>query len=161
LITGILFLVSLLLAIPTFGLSFIGFVLVKLFYDRWTAENLAKHVYLSLKNGESYDLFRVNRAAIRRLFIKYGTQTPWYDVSRAPGELCYMGTLSFAGIGKVGVFATYKGDRVTIRAVKEPEMTVENLMDGSFVRQLVHAHAQSFSGAQSKQATVEEDELPF
>lgn len=160
-ITTVLFVIAIALAIPTFGISFIVFVLLKLFYDRSIAELLAKNVFLSFKNGsETYELFRVNRAAIRRLFLKYGTQNPEYNVSQGVDGLCYMGTVSFAGVGDLAAFVNYKGDRVSVHAVKEPEMTIDGLLDGSFVNELVAAHVASATSS-PRTSSATDDEVPF
>lgn len=151
-ITTVLFLISAVLAIPTFGISLILFFVAKSWWDRQTADAIAKHVYLSFKNGgTSYDLARVNGAGIRKFYNKYGTETPRYTFD-ASGKGNYFGTVNFAGVGDLAAFVFRMDGRITIHAAKEPKATFESLMDGSFVNNLVDSHMQAFNQNDSQSA---------
>lgn len=142
-ITTILFLISAALAIPTFGISLVLFFVAKSWWDRHTAAAIAKHAYLSFKNGSaSYDLYRVNGAGIRRFYNSLGTKVPRYKFA-ATGNGCYCGVVDLPGAGELAVFVVRMNQHITVYAVKEPEATVGGLMDGSFVKDLVDAYART------------------
>jgi hypothetical protein len=142
-ITTILFLISAALAIPTFGISLVLFFVAKSWWDRLTADAIAKHAYLSFKNGSaSYDLYRVNGAGIRRFYNSLGTKVPRYTFE-ATGKGCYCGVVDLPGAGELAVFVVRMNQHVTIYAVREPEITVGGLMDGSFVKGLIDSYAQA------------------
>jgi hypothetical protein len=163
-ITTVLFLISAVLAIPTFGISLILFFVAKSWWDSHTADAIAKHIYLSFKNGgASYELHRVNGAGIRKFYNKFGTKHPRYTFD-ATGKGNYFGTVNFAGVGDLAAFVFRMNDHISIHAVKEPEATFESLMDGSFVNNLVDSHMKAFNH-KPKPADVPAvdylDDIPF
>lgn len=65
------FLVAAALAIPTFGLSLLIFSILKRAYDKRTIGAILASAVTSMREGVTTELFRVNRAAVHRLFDKY------------------------------------------------------------------------------------------
>lgn len=130
--TVVLFVISALLAVPTFGVSLLAFFIGKSVWDRLCADQLAKHAVLSVKNaGEVYTLQRVNAGAIRRFFNQLGTQVPRYTFHADLGS--YHGEVALPGVGSFDVTVCRVGKLISIGSYEPaPEISVEGILDGSF-----------------------------
>ncbi len=62
------------LAIPTYGLSLLVFFLLKHAYDNRTVSAILAQAVLSMREELTMELFRVNRAAIDKLFTRFCIQ---------------------------------------------------------------------------------------
>jgi hypothetical protein len=130
--TVVLFLISAALAVPTFGVSLLAFFIGKSVWDRLSADLLAKHAVLSVKNAsEVYTFQRINAAAIRRFFNQLGTQVPRYTFHADLGS--YHGEVALPEVGNFDVTVSRMGKFISIGAYDPaPKISVEGLLDGSF-----------------------------
>lgn len=147
-ITTVLFVLAAALAIPTFGISLIAFFCAKLWWDRLSGQTIAKYVYLSQKHdGKPYDLHKINGAAIRYFFSKFGDDIASYNFDTTSGA--YTGRVNIKGVGDLSVSVIQRKNRITIRAVKSPTKTVDGVNDVPYLDELIAADA-TFSEAGRK-----------
>lgn len=65
------FLLAAALAIPTYGASLLGFFLLKRLYDNRAVSAILAQAVISMRQELTTELFRVNRAAIQKLFARF------------------------------------------------------------------------------------------
>ncbi len=64
----IFFLLAAILAIPTYGISILVFFLLKRSYDNRAVSAILAQAVISMREGLTMELFRINRASIRKVF---------------------------------------------------------------------------------------------
>ncbi len=65
------FILAAILAIPTYGASLLVFFLLKRSYDNRTVSAILAQAVISMRQRLTTELFRVNRAAIQKLFTSF------------------------------------------------------------------------------------------
>lgn len=73
------FIIALVLAIPTIGLSLVGFFLIKYMIDLQGASSITAAAFNAYNSDNPVVAPFVNNAAIRKFFAKYGTTEKKYD----------------------------------------------------------------------------------
>lgn len=67
----IFFLLAAILAIPTYGVSILVFFLLKRSYDNRAVSAILAQAVISMREELTTELFRINRASIRKLFSRF------------------------------------------------------------------------------------------
>lgn len=101
LLNAVGFLIALLLAIPTFGLSLLAFFVIKFLIDIQAVPKIA-HAARSAQIGEPVATTFVNNAAVRMFYSKYGVTEKKHETFMSP-------VLSFIGYVNVG-----KGETIAV-----------------------------------------------
>lgn len=68
----IFFVISILLVIPTWGISLLVFFIVKNWFDGQAMNNLLGAAAMAMRNDVSEDRYHINQAAIRKVFHRFG-----------------------------------------------------------------------------------------
>lgn len=77
----VFFILAAALALPTYGISLAAFFILKRSYDNRTVGAILAQAVISMREGVTKELFRVNRAAIDKLFTRFGVH--------GTGDICY------------------------------------------------------------------------
>ena len=97
-ITIISFIVCLVLAIPTYGLSLVLFFVVKYFIDQSSQKKIAAAVVSSQDANNSPVIINyVNNAAIRAFFREYGTTATKYKMTSGINKGAFSGYVKIKG----------------------------------------------------------------
>ena len=90
--------ISLVLAIPTFGISLLLFFLTKNWFDKLAARAILNSAMTSLRTGEPQFLYHINQGGIRKVFdaftIDADYDKKYYEEERATS---YTGTINHPG----------------------------------------------------------------
>jgi len=107
----IFFVVALILAMPTWGISLLVFYfLIKKPYDSRGASLILSTAKKSLETGRAGELFKINRAAIERVFDKFSI--PEIEIKYGQGA-------PFVRWGVIAHPIINDGERFTLRVTRE------------------------------------------
>ena len=105
------FLVALVLAIPTVGLSLVAFFVLKFIIDSQGASSVLAAAFNAERTDQTVVAPFVNNAAIRKFFNKYGTTEKKYD--------------SFFGAGMTFLgYVRLSGEEIVVLVVKSRDATL-------------------------------------
>jgi len=114
----VLLLIALALAIPTFGLSIVVFLVLKGWYDNKSATQILLMASHSAENGGApYNLYHVNNGAIKLVYKYFGPREGGYSVKpHNDGRRMYDGVISIPG---------YPGTMQVVIFTNGPESSID------------------------------------
>lgn len=118
------FLLAVLFAIPTFGMSLLAFFAVKYFVDLNGISKLTAAAMNSYSTGNPVVLPHLNNAAIRMFFKKYGTTEKKYDRFEKPFGF-YIGYVKTMKYDEHVVLVGRQGSNLIVNSI-EPSMQFGN-----------------------------------
>lgn len=120
--TTIITIISILLAIPTYGLSIIIWVLIKYKVDKHTAGRvLINAIVMSYENGGDNEVrYHVNNAALPMVFDMFGGQVIGSDIGNSVS-----GVLPHPrkNVMLLATMTQISGNRLLIKATESPNMS--------------------------------------
>lgn len=99
--TVIGFIICLVLAVPSYGLSLVVFYVVKFFIDQASVEKLSAAVVSSREKKKAVVSNYANNAAIRAFFRKYGTTQTKHKHTDGVSKGMFSGYVNVRGSGEV------------------------------------------------------------
>ena len=91
---------SILLAIPTYGISIIVFLVLKNWADNVAAKAILNSAITSLTTGEAVLLYHVNKAAIRKVFNAIGLEPCVEEVVDQDASTSFSGPVNHPGYAR-------------------------------------------------------------
>lgn len=96
---------SLVLAIPTYGISLLVFFVIKNWYDNQAMSSLLGAAVIAMREEVSQERYHVNRAAIRKVFARFSNRPPEVHSLGNAGVTLYWGVLQHPMINNNQVFS--------------------------------------------------------
>lgn len=133
------FLLALLFAIPTFGLSLLAFLLIKYFVDAQTVARIALAAH-GAQIGEPIAITSVSNTAIRKFYNKYGTTEKKCERFRGP-VYSFIGYVD-VGNGETVIIIHTVNDGVIVSSIDPPIPFGNDFLSlvrkGEFIKEIVH-----------------------
>lgn len=100
---------SLALAVPTFGISLIFFFIIKNWFDNKAMSSLLGAAVTAMREDVSQERYHINRAAIKKVFARYGESQPEVHNFNSGGVTSYWGLVRHPMINNNQVFSVRFG----------------------------------------------------
>ncbi len=100
--------ISLILAIPTFGISLLVFFIIKNWFDNKAMSALLGMAVTAMREEISQELYHINRGAINKIFTRFSDRPPEIH-SMGGGATLYWGLIQHPMINNNKVFSIRLG----------------------------------------------------
>lgn len=121
------FFLAVLFAIPTFGMSLIGFFAIKYIIDINSVSKLTAATINSFSSGNPVVLPHLNNAAIRMFFQRYGTTEKKYDRFEKPFGF-FIGYVKTMNQDESVVLIGRQGGNLVINSIETPTQFGDDLL---------------------------------